>query len=60
LYSERRSFGLDRTFVLFVIDIGTRRVQIAGITSQPSDATPSSTATRSTPDASARCSRPQA
>ena len=31
-------FGLVRYFVLFVIDIGTRRVQIAGITSQPSEA----------------------
>jgi putative transposase len=33
-----RPFGLVRYYVLLVIDIGTRRVQIAGITSQPSDA----------------------
>jgi putative transposase len=33
-----RSFGLVRHWVMFVIDIGTRRVQIAGITDQPSEA----------------------
>ena len=33
-----RGFGLVRYFVLFVIDIGTRRVHVAGITSQPSEA----------------------
>jgi putative transposase len=33
-----RSFGLVRYFVFFVIDIGTRRVHIAGITNQPSEA----------------------
>lgn len=31
-------FGLVRYFVLFVIDIGIRRVYRAGITSQPSEA----------------------
>ena len=30
--------GLSRTFVFFVIDIETRRVQIAGITNQPCEA----------------------
>jgi hypothetical protein len=53
-------FGLVRTFVLFVIDIGTRRVQSAGISSQPGEATPSSTATLFARDASARSSRTQA
>ena len=33
-----RGFGLVRYFVFFVIDIGTRRVHIAGITNQPSEA----------------------
>jgi hypothetical protein len=31
-------FGIVRYFVLFLIDIGTRRVHIAGITNQPSEA----------------------
>lgn len=31
-------FGLVRYFVFFVIDIGSRRVHIAGITNQPSEA----------------------
>jgi putative transposase len=33
-----RGFGLVRYYVFFVIDIATRRVNIAGITSQPSEA----------------------
>ena len=33
-----RGFGLVRYWVLFVIDIETRRVHIAGITDQPSEA----------------------
>ena len=33
-----RGFGLIRYYVFFIIDIGTRRVQIAGITNQPSEA----------------------
>jgi putative transposase len=33
-----RGFGLIRYYVFFIIDIGTRRVHIAGITSQPSEA----------------------
>jgi putative transposase len=32
-----RGFGLVRFWVMFVIDIGSRRVQIAGITCQPSE-----------------------
>jgi len=33
-----RGFGLIRYYVFFVIDIGTRRVQIAGISDRPSEA----------------------
>jgi len=33
-----RGFGLIRYYVFFIIDIGTRRVHIAGITNQPSEA----------------------
>ena len=33
-----RGFGLVRYFVFFVIDIKTRRVHVAGITNQPSEA----------------------
>jgi putative transposase len=33
-----RGFGLVRYYVFFALDIGSRRVHIAGITSQPSDA----------------------
>jgi transposase InsO family protein len=33
-----RGFGLVRYIVFFIIDIGTRRVHIAGITNQPSEA----------------------
>src|SRR5664279_3649516 len=33
-----RGWGLVRYYVFFIIDIGTRRVQIAGITNQPSEA----------------------
>jgi hypothetical protein len=33
-----RGFGLVRYFVFFVIDIGTRRVHVAGMTSRPSEA----------------------
>ena len=32
------TFGLVRYYVFFALDIGSRRVHIAGITSQPSDA----------------------
>jgi putative transposase len=34
----RRGLGLVRYFVFFVIDIGTRRVHIAGISDSPSEA----------------------
>jgi transposase InsO family protein len=33
-----RGFGLVRYYVLFVLDIGSRRVHVAGITDQPSEA----------------------
>jgi putative transposase len=33
-----RGFGLVRYWVMFVIDVGTRRVHIAGITDQPCEA----------------------
>jgi putative transposase len=32
-----RGFGLVRYWVMFVIDVGTRRVHIAGISEQPSE-----------------------